>query len=533
MNFQNALRVVLSTLLFASLTGCKKSETNQASEPVAVFKSSPDTVARIHWLGKKRLDLDADAYYFSRIWSLPETSRLQGQTFDKLATGTWRALLGDSAGAQIPAAVLRPLMDDLALDESYFELRVPTNSLPQFCFAIHVNAKRAGLWETNLAIAGELLTGGSALPDPGIHGWTINQKNSVGRVMLSRVGEWTILGDGPEKNPLFDEVFDRILHGGGPAPIGATNFWLEADVDLNRLPPAFSFSSKARGTLPSIELRLTGDGSHVITRGHLIFPDALPIQQPGAWHIPTNLIHEPLLGFTSLRGIQPLLAKWKMWNDLQISNPPDQLFFWSLSGSPFRTYVASPSGDAAQEISILTDFLLQKGNPWLTTNGYISFNRAPDSNGVVWGDMPSIRPFIKSNGDGVASWLYAGLLPESRTKTDASPPAQMLQNLAQQTNLVCYNWELTGQLLSPRLAIGQTIREIARKPLMPTDSASLNWLGVLIPRLGSSETFVNRTGTNELEFYRKSTIGFTAMELHLVADWLESPQFPRGMHSLP
>jgi hypothetical protein len=168
----------------------------------------------------------------------------------------------------------------------------------------------------------------------------------------------------------------------------------------------------------------------------------------------------------------------------------------------------------------------------LATNGYINFHRAPDSNGVVWGNVPSLKPFIKSANAGTDSWLYAGLLPDPGATTNASLLNQILQKLGQQTNLVYYNWEMTGQLLSPRLDLLQTTRQLARAPQMPTDCASLNWLGILIPRLGVSETTVNWTGPNEFTFHRQSTVGFTALELHLLADWLESPQFPRGMHSL-
>ena len=43
----------------------------------------------------------------------------------------------------------------------------PTNSQPsQACLAIHVRIRRAGIWETNLAIASELLAGSPAIANP-------------------------------------------------------------------------------------------------------------------------------------------------------------------------------------------------------------------------------------------------------------------------------------------------------------------------------------------------------------------------------
>ena len=50
-------------------------------------------------------------------------------------------------------------------------------------------------------------------------------------------------------------------------------------------------------------------------------------------------------------------------------------------------------------------------------------------------------------------------------------------------------------------------------------------------RLGNSTTTIALTGTNQLTFKRKSATGFTAAELHLLSDWFESPDFPRGLYS--
>jgi hypothetical protein len=108
----------------------------------------------------------------------------------------------------------------------------------------------------------------------------------------------------------------------------------------------------------------------------------------------------------------------------------------------------------------------------------------------------------------------------------------MIQDILSRTNLVYYDWEITGPRVTSGLELGQTARQILRQAQMSLDSASLNWLGVLVPRLGTSATIVSLTAPNQLAFARKSTLGFTALELHLLADWLESPQFPCGLHSM-
>jgi len=523
MYFRPALPALFAVFILVSGSGCQKSESPAAAAPPTV--QSPDTIAWAHWVGKRRLDMEADSYYFSRVWSLPETARLQSQTFDRLAIGSWRLLLGEKA--QIPGAVLRPLFDDLAQEECYFEIRAASNSPANFLLAVHVNAHRAGLWETNLAIAASLVTGQGPTPNPAIHGWTLQQTNAPTHIFLSRVGDWTLVAAGPGQNSLSDEIAARIRRDGVPFVSSGTNLWLETSLDLPRLAACFPALNSQLSTLNHLSFSLTGDGANVITRGQLAFSEPLP-SPLAPWQMPLDLLHDPLTGFTAVRGLQPWLAAWQPWHDLQIGAPPDQLFLWSVAGSPYQAYLAAPLPDA--EVSALTTWLLQKANPWLATNGYLTFARAADANGVTWGALPDIKPFIKSSGAGSNHWLFAGLLPDPRTAADP-PPQGLIDDVLHRPDLVYYDWEVTGIRMEPDLVLGQTVRQVAHGTPMPMTSASLGWLAVLIPRLGTSATIATRTAPDQIDFYRRSTLGLTATELHLLADWLESPQFPRGLHS--
>jgi len=66
---------------------------------------------------------------------------------------------------------------------------------------------------------------------------------------------------------------------------------------------------------------------------------------------------------------------------------------------------------------------------------------------------------------------------------------------------------------------------------MPAESASIAWFKAAASKFGNCATYVTKTGPNQLSFARRSNTGFTAVELHGLADWLESPQFPRGTHT--
>ncbi len=79
--------------------------------------------------------------------------------------------------------------------------------------------------------------------------------------------------------------------------------------------------------------------------------------------------------------------------------------------------------------------------------------------------------------------------------------------------------------------MGQLIRHMLCLPRM-TYTAGLEWVAALSPRLGDSTTEVQLANPAQLSFVRTSTVGLTGFELQLLADWLESPDFPRGLHTL-
>jgi hypothetical protein len=50
--------------------------------------------------------------------------------------------------------------------------------------------------------------------------------------------------------------------------------------------------------------------------------------------------------------------------------------------------------------------------------------------------------------------------------------------------------------------------------------------------LSFSVTEVKQLDAHRLNFARRSTLGLSGLELDLLANWIELPQFPRGLTSL-
>jgi hypothetical protein len=522
MYFRPVLFVLCFALLLAFGTGCQKSESIASVAPPTML--APDTIASVHFLGKKRLGITAGAYYFARIWQQPQSAQLERQTLIKLASAPGNWLSGGDNLTTDARSRLWWLLNDLLQEESHFEIHQLANGIVETVFAIRLNAAQAGQWRTNLPVLLEPLAGGHVVVNPIDDTWSLQTTNALQFVRFSRVGDWTVVSAGPEQNSLANEFAARIRRDSVPFVSAGTNLWLEASLNLPRLAQIFpSAGSHLPTSISHLDFSVSGDGANVLTRAKLEFaqPFAAPLEP---WRLPVDLMHEPLTSFTAVRGLQSSLADWKFFRDLEMGEAPGQLCVWSLGGSPFQIYLAAPLADARAQVAALSGHLLQKANPALAASGYISFDHAADGNGVTWGNLPDIKPFIKSAGaDG---WLFAGLLPDTNNAA-APPPAGLINDVLRRTNLVYYDWEVTGPRLQPVLQLGQTARQVARRPAIPMDSAGMGWLGLLIPRLGTTATIISRSGPDELTFIRRSNVGFNAVELHLLVGWLESPVFPR------
>lgn len=502
-------------------------------------------LARIHWLGLNQISADTNSAQFMKVWHLPQTTALVSQTLDKLSCRP------GGGATNAASAMLRPLLDDLITSEFQLELYSSTNHQPstlnsQLLLAVHLPASRAQLWQTNLAAALQNLTGTQPISTE--HGWRFQQLHPPEQIEFSHADEWTVIGVGHGAHELIPQFAASLVsHASSPVTrhSSRSNDWLETDIDLAQFAAEFSFSDRHVGDevsvsnppsifhLPSsfskFKMTLSGENGHVLTRGTLTLSQPWKADLP-AWEIPTNYIYQSYSGFTAVRGIAARLAGLPAWQKTRLAPPPDQMFFWAQSGIPFQTYVAAPLPMAGNQLSQLAARLVQQGNPWLATNGQGNFQGQTNPPGIIWNDALIISPWLKAVTVDQHDWLLGGLYP--LTPGDASPaPADILHPVLDTPGLVYYQTEQTGTRVDAGLFITQLFRVVFHKPQLPPAAVATQWLKHVELLLNASTTEVIRASPRQLSITRKSTIGLSAFELHLLADWLESPQFPRGLHT--
>ncbi len=528
------LTIRLLVLLCLLCFGCKKSAPSNAPATNAPGSSNapvkpPSTagVIRLHWLGKTRIAADTNAADLLRIWSLPESAALQEQTLKKLSAAPWRFLRNETNPAS--TNLLHPLLQDLVDEESFLGIDQdgPSNTPVQMVLAIRLTDSRDRLWQTNLIAALTSLTGMS-FTRPSSERWALNKHHDPNLIEIVRSGEWTLLGSAQNHNALLEETLSRIKSGQTPFALETTNSWLEASIDLPRVAAMRSVRNAAE--LPYAALAVFGEAQSVRMHGELMFHQPISMDSE-PWKIPTNLISAPLNTFTAVRGIQPWLATLPAWTNLQVGAPPNQLYLWSAS-FPMETYLAAPLADASNCVSQLADKALQKQEKWFGTNGIASFRRSESFNGLEWRGVPFMYPFLQSTSDVSGQFVFGGFFRSTSTTNPPMPP-ELLSGLLAITNLVFYDRETPDTRLQQWFYMGQFIRFVLGAPQMAPDTTGLVWLRALNGKIPSDcVTEITQATPDRLVIDRRSSIGFAGFELQLLADWLESPDFPFGLHTL-
>jgi hypothetical protein len=119
--------------------------------------------------------------------------------------------------------------------------------------------------------------------------------------------------------------------------------------------------------------------------------------------------------------------------------------------------------------------------------------------------------------------LFGGFFPNVPRSQPLSP--ELLKQL-NTPNLVYYHWEITAERLKALPQLSQFILMVTQHKQLDANSAAAKWLNQIGPTLGNSVTEVTQTGPNELTFTRSAPAGLTAVELTVLANWLEATNFP-------
>ena len=512
---------LISIVVLCCVAGCGKSEKPPVTPAITPTTAPPDArrarqhVLAVHWIGKNRLTQDTNAAYQMEIWRMPESVNLETQTLDKLAKALPELLGVPSAGDTNQwTGVVRPLLDDLVQTESFSEFRTPADRPPEFALAVRLAADRASTWLTNVGMLKQLLSDSKS-----------NLDQSASGIQFVLAGDWAILGVGGNEEGAFAEFVKRFSTTDLPEA-NTTNHWIEVNADLSRLVRSNSaFSSE---NLPLVHLVISGSGKDVRSRAELTYPNPMDLHLE-QWNFPTNLIKDPLISFSALRGLAEAIEKSSIWRDLKEDAAPNQIYSWGLEGIPLQTYLAAMWPDASNSFYHLSEEFMQAANPYLASNRLGVVNRVAESNGVVWMDTPFFAPFMRHAFDPAGENVFGGFFPLGTASRPV--PVDLLHQVNSRTNLVFYSWEITESRIRTWTYLGQLLRMICGKAQLNLGCTGMAWMQAVSAKLGNAVTVIELADQRRLSVSRTSNCGFTGLELHALIDWLEAPNFPYGLYT--
>jgi hypothetical protein len=487
-------------------------------------RAQTNLIARIHFAGADQIYADTNFVAFTNLFCSPEAQALKEQTLDKLTRTPYeflRARVSNRLGNQ--AARFRPLLDDLLGREWLLEVRDATNGSPEFVLAVHLNDARAQLWQTNLADALEIWT---KLPAEKIqNGWQLKKHLPPDLIRFERIGGWVVLGCGQDELPLNKEIARRILNEKRPVA-EEKNDWLSLDLDWPSLARWLSFTDQLN--LPETSLRVFPKNGNLRFDGKLLFPQPFSPQLE-SWRVPTNVIGEPLVSFTAMRGVQSWLEKQNRLKDIR-DLLPNQIFIWALGQIPFQSYLAAPVQNATDAIRELDEKLTNKFAAKLETYSLGSLQLATNGTEIDWRGLPFVSPFVQAEREPAGQFLFAGVFPNP--PASEPPPPKLFAEL-NQSNILYYDWEITAERLPQVLNLSQLAFLLASRPQLDENSAAAKWLKHVGPMLGNTITEITQTAPDELTLTRKAPGGLTAIEFVALAHWLEATNFPFDLHLQP
>jgi hypothetical protein len=491
--------------------------------------AASDLVASYHFAGAERLSNLADNATLQKVLALPETRQFAGHFLDRLAQASSIPFPrpSDPSEAEKIAALLRPLLADLTQRESFLEARKSTGPTSML-LGVALTSEQAARWQTNLAALANLWKLGTPVATESSAGVITTVKSADGRVTRwLRSGDWLVIGTGGDKSEDWDRALAGLKQSKRPKP-ELSSAWLATELDLPRLSGALGLSGKM--VWPQVSLTASGRDEDVRIASKLVFGEDVtgPLEP---WRVPTNIIREPLIGFTAWRGTRPLLSRSETLGRLGWSPPPNQVYFWAQSLTAPQTLVAFPATDPTNRVRAMLKPALELVPESWRERGLAQIEWQEDRQHLVWQGLPLLYPHFRGAEEAGQGYVTGGSFPALQTTN--APPDEMLRQFVGKPGLLYYHWEISARRL-PQLRLQvQLAGMVAGKKLMLTNSPALRWLEELEQHLGNSATEIVAVSPREWSLTRRAPIGLTAAEVVALTCWVDSLEFPRLTLKLP
>jgi hypothetical protein len=478
-----------------------------------------NVAARYHCAGSAQLTGNTNLSTLQKALALHSAEAVEDlalQRVSGLLAGSFQFGTNESA-----ASSLEPLLSDVLHTESLGSFGGSAANPLNFVLALRLDAKRAQLWRDNL---------GKAFGGPGekftaeeFDGWRWN-RGAAGSFWIVPARGWLVAGRGDEFLPLQVEYLQQVSRQGRPVPPLQDN-WLEADVDWARLaawlPDWSQLLKPAR-----IKINFSSRKDNLRLTARVIYPGAIP-WKPGSWQIPAEHVSSPLLSFTAGQDVAAFLNLSPAFSRLDDHPFTNQFYTWANNEWPLLTFMAWPVANATNALEKLSIEAPAAFNPELKQFNGTELLWLANQRKLVLSNLRVMAPSLEAVQDKAGEFLLLSMFP--RLGANKPAPDELFKQINGRTNLVYYDWELTGPRLEQWRLFG---RVLLNRPRLHPEKMSYSrliedkWMAELTPLAGNTVTQITLVAPNELSVVRNAPIGFSGIEMFLLAEWLSAIDSP-------
>jgi hypothetical protein len=472
-------------------------------------EAGADVAVQYHCAGGSELAHDSHLPTLQKVIALGTTANFENVALSRLS----RLVIGSLRLGNHPSSVslLQPLLSDIVEKESLGRFGSASADAPGFILALRVGAPRAQLWQDKFA----KLFGGSGeiFARPGFTGrrWNAGGSNSS---WIIPAQDWLLAGCGDDFSAVQLEYLNRIKSQGRPAPVLEHN-WLEVDLDSDRLGGWFPLLKSAH-----IRLTVTPREDALDINARALEAQAISWKSD-PWQIPKDLMRGQIISFTAGRNVAAFLNMDPALSQLAGNPLTNQFYAWSLDQVPLLNYMAWPEANASNDLQKLSTEAPTALSPTLKRFNGTELLWNPKAAKLTWMNMRMLVPVLEAANDKNGQFLFLSSSP--RLSQGKPAPEELLGQIQGRTNLVYYDWELTGRRLSEWEILSGMVANRSSgtndESFAATDAA-MQWIGGVAGLVGNTVTEITRGSPNELSAEREAPLGFTAMELMLLANWL-------------
>jgi len=470
--------------------------------------AAADVAVQYHCTGSSVLADDTHLTSLHEVLALRLTTNFENIALARISNLLTNSLrLGNNPES---GALIEPLLSDALETESVGSFSGASGDALSFILALHLKASQTQLWQDSFTkIFGN---SGEKFDSQEFSGWRWSPGGS-NSLWIIPARDWLLVGCGHDFSTLQFEYLNQIKAQGRPVPALKDN-WLEADVDSIQLGGWFRLLKPAHIT---ITVAANEDDLQISAR--VLEAEAIPWKSD-SWLIPKDLMRNRTISFTAGQNVAAFLKVNPAYFDLPGNPMTNQFYFWGLDQMPLLNFMAWPVANASNVLQRLSTEAPAALNPELKRFNGTELIWRPDAGKLVWLNMNLFAPVLQAEQNKDGQFLLLSSFPLSESEP---APDSILAQIQGRSNLVYYDWELTGRRLPEWQMLSKMIANRSSKQNKEAvDKAGVEnaWLSGLAHVAGDTVTEITRVAPNELSIARKAPVGFTAVELVLLADWL-------------